>query len=143
MSVATQLAPTDYAPPSRRHRALYVPPPSRRRHEQLATVFTLHPPTPRSVAPPLRLTRRGVVVLSVVVALCAAGLVWLAWLSAPAAPSRAAGPSVVTVQSGDTLWSIATRVAPDRDPQAEIARLQRVNHLSGVDLVPGQVLRVR
>jgi LysM repeat protein len=45
------------------------------------------------------------------------------------------------VQSGDTLWSIASRVAPGRDPRDEVARLQRLNHLDGVDLAAGQVLR--
>lgn len=132
MSVATQLAPT-----------VYVPPPARRHDGQLATVYVLHPPSPREVAAPVRLTRRGIGALAALVAACAAGLVWLAWLSAPTVPERPAAPAVVTVQSGDTLWAIATRVAPGRDPQAEIAQLQRINHLSGVDLVPGQVLRVR
>ncbi len=50
-------------------------------------------------------------------------------------------PDTVTVQSGDTLWSIAGRIAPQRDASAEVADLQRLNHLSGVALVPGQVLR--
>jgi LysM repeat protein len=47
----------------------------------------------------------------------------------------------VTVQPGDTLWKIATRVAPQRDPRAEVAALQQVNHLDSAGLVPGQVLR--
>jgi LysM repeat protein len=48
----------------------------------------------------------------------------------------------VTVQPGDTLWSIATRVAPQRDPRAEVAALQKRNHLADVALVPGQVLQI-
>jgi hypothetical protein len=39
------------------------------------------------------------------------------------------------------LWSIATQVAPSRDPRAEVAELQRVNHLDGVELAAGQLLR--
>jgi LysM repeat protein len=90
----------------------------------------------------MRLTRRGVLVLALAVALAAVGLVWLAWLSAPAAGAHPpATPASVTVQSGDTLWSIATRVAPGRDPRDEVARLQRLNHLDGADLAAGQVLR--
>jgi LysM repeat protein len=45
------------------------------------------------------------------------------------------------VHDGDTLWSIASRVAPDRDPRDEVTRLQRLNHLDGVQLAAGQVLR--
>jgi Tfp pilus assembly protein FimV len=129
MSAATEFAPVVYIPPRAR------------RHEPSATVLTLHRPSERSVAAPLRLTRRGVVAVALTVAALAVGLVTTAWLSAPsrlAAPPR---PDVVTVQSGDTLWSIATRVAPSRDPRAEVAELQRVNHLDGVELAAGQLLR--
>jgi len=48
----------------------------------------------------------------------------------------------VTVQSGDTLWSIAQSVAPNRDPRAVVADLQSRNHLSDVALSPGQTLKV-
>jgi LysM repeat protein len=92
---------------------------------------------------PRRLTRRGVVVLgAVVVALCAA--LWVAASSASAGAHAGSAPRVhaVTVSDGDTLWSIAGRVAPDRDPRAEVAALQRSNHLSGVDLTPGQRLAI-
>jgi LysM repeat protein len=71
------------------------------------------------------------------------GLVGLAWLSAPTSAASAPVPSTVAVRDGDTLWSIASRVAPGRDPLAEIADLQRVNHLSGVDLTAGEILRTR
>jgi LysM repeat protein len=72
----------------------------------------------------------------------AAVLIWTAWLSAPSvATGRPQQPATVTVHNGDTLWSIATRIAPERDPRAEVATLQRRNHLNGVDVFPGQVLR--
>lgn len=112
--------------------------------ERLASVTTLHRPNERTVAAPLRLTRRGVVVLAAAVAVLAVALMGAAWLSAPSSAtgtSRATVPDTVTVQSGDSLWSIATRVAPQRDPRAEVADLQRVNRLSGSALVPGQLLR--
>ena len=47
------------------------------------------------------------------------------------------------VGAGDSLWSIAARIAPQRDPRAEVADLQRVNHLASTDLTPGQILRTR
>jgi LysM repeat protein len=109
----------------------------------MATVTTLHRPPQDAIAPPLRLTRRGVYVVGTAVAALAIMLVALARLSAlsagPSVPAH--GPHTVTVRAGDTLWSIAGRLAPQHDPQAEVAQLQRVNHLSGVALVPGQVLR--
>ncbi|PZS25285.1 MAG: hypothetical protein DLM58_22800 [Pseudonocardiales bacterium] len=107
----------------------------------MATVISLHRPSADSVAAPLRLTRRGVVALVLAVAALAAALVLTAWLSAPrASAGHAARSATVVVHDGDTLWSIATRVAPDRDPRAEVATLQRLNHLSGADLTAGQVL---
>jgi nucleoid-associated protein YgaU len=111
-----------------------------------ASVRVLHPPVDSGAAAPLRLTRRGVVVVSVVVALACAALLALAARSAVSSAPPAAGhvtPSVVTVRSGDTLWSIALRVAPQTDPRAEVSLLQRRNHLSTERLVPGQQLRVR
>ena len=120
---------------------------TRRPERPLATVTDLYRPSERSVAPPLRLTRRGTLVLSGLVAMLAAGLVGLAWASAP--PSASSGsavsvaPAIVTVQAGDSLWTIAARVAPQTDPRAEVAQLQRINHLGGVELLPGQLIRTR
>jgi LysM repeat protein len=83
-----------------------------------------------------------VAVLAMAVALLGIGLVWLAAGSVPNAAPAPATPQAVTVQSGDTLWSIASRVAPQRDPRAEVVALQRANHLLDTQLAPGQTLRV-
>ena len=121
--------------------------PRRERPGRPGAVAVLRPPSNPDAAPPLRLTRRGVVVLATLTGALAAALVWLAWLSAPMSQTSqrppAHGPSVVVVEPGDTLWSIAARVAPERDPRAEVADLQARNHLAGAALVPGQQLRVR
>ncbi|WP_375487576.1 LysM peptidoglycan-binding domain-containing protein [uncultured Jatrophihabitans sp.] len=109
-----------------------------------ASVSVLHAPS--GAALPLRLTRRGVLVLALLTSALAAVLVWAAAASAPDASASgavAAGPATVTVRAGDTLWAVANRVAPQRDPRAEVAQLRRLNHLADPDLVPGQVLRVR
>jgi hypothetical protein len=107
-----------------------------------AEVIELFRPSEDTVAPPLRLTRRGAAVLALLTALAALAVVGLAWISAPGtSAARAGGPATVTVHDGDTLWSIASRVAPDRDPRDEVTRLQRLNHLDGVQLAAGQVLR--
>lgn len=130
MSAATEFAPVVDIPARAR--------PS----EHLATIVALQRPSAESVAAPLRLTRRGVLVLALAVAALAVGLVVIAWRCAPSAVAgRSAQPETVTVHDGDTLWSIATRLAPDRDPRAEVADLQRHNKLVGVGLTAGQVLR--
>jgi len=132
MSAATEFAPVVFIPERAREYD----------RRPLADVVELYRPDPDSVAPPLRLTRRGVVASGIAVAVAAIGLVWLAWSSAPGTATHASRvPATVTVQSGDTLWSIAGRVAPSRDPRDEVVRLQRINHLDGVGLAAGQVLR--
>jgi len=50
---------------------------------------------------------------------------------------------VYVVEPGDTLWSIATRVAgPGADPRPVVDGLIAANHLAGPDVVPGTVLRL-
>jgi Tfp pilus assembly protein FimV len=135
MSVATELVPTVSIPARAR------PAEPLERPEQWANVTVLHPPAdPGSTT--VRLTRRGIVVLAVAVLALGVALIWLARLSAPHQAADMPAPPAVTVEPGDTLWSIASRVAPGRDPRAEVAALQRRNHLTGVQLLPGQVLRV-
>jgi len=164
MSVATEFPPEVYIPvqarprtatvlPFRPRRPDPVPEAGRRADGSLrqaaeltARTYPVRPAAPvgetiRTTAP-LRLTRRGYVVLGLVAAALTAGVLWLAHASAPA-PHAANAAAVVTVQDGDTLWSIASRVAPERDPRTVVADLERLNHLSGPDLRAGQVLHVR
>lgn len=79
----------------------------------------------------------GTALIAVLLSPLAAGAVRRG--EAPAPPAQ----QVVVVQAGDTLWSIAQRVAPEADPRATIAEIERVN--PSVDpggLVPGQSLSV-
>jgi len=46
----------------------------------------------------------------------------------------------VNVQSGDSLWSIAQRVAPDQNAQDWIAKVITLNGLTDASLIPGQRL---
>jgi len=49
----------------------------------------------------------------------------------------------VTVQPGDTLWSIASaHTADSSDVQESIDRITAVNHLHSATLQPGQHLRI-
>ncbi len=95
----------------------------------------------------LRLTRRGAVVLALGVVLLGALMLLAAHLSLGASDSGSgqagiAPGGVVTVQAGDTLWSIAGEVAPGRDPRQVVERLREVNHLTSASLTPGQTLKV-
>jgi LysM repeat protein len=93
---------------------------------------------------PVRLTRRGVLAVALGLALAGGLLLLMAHLSAGSpAPRQAVAPgAVVTVQPGDTLWSIAGQVAPARDPRRVVEQLRRSNHLHTVSLTPGQTLKV-
>ena len=70
--------------------------------------------------------------------LVAAALLTVSLLSGPA-PRRMVD---VTVGPGDTLWSIATARARDRDPRAVISEIEQLNGLDGDVLHVGVVLRV-
>jgi LysM repeat protein len=93
---------------------------------------------------PVRLTRRGVIAVALGVACLGALLLLTAYLSAsqPATGPAMAPGTVVTVQPGDTLWSIAGQVAPGRDPRRVVEQLRQSNHLDPVSLTPGQTLKV-
>ena len=100
-----------------------------------------HPAAVRARRARLRLTRRARR-LAVVLAL-AAGVAlgsWLAPLLAGGNELRLAGDSSVIVQSGDTVWSIATTLDGEGDVRSLVDEIQRLNDLDGGALVPGQVL---
>ncbi len=56
--------------------------------------------------------------------------------------SRGHEPVDVTVRPGDTLWSIASTAAPDRDPRTVIEDIRGLNDLPGDTVRVGEVLRV-
>ena len=91
--------------------------------------------------PPLRLTRRGRVVLLgfFILMSCLASAVLLTTASRAEDAPPGPPPSTV-VQPHDTLWSIATRTVPGRDPYAAIAEIQQINNLDGFVVHPGQTL---
>lgn len=114
---------------------------SARTPAQLAPVVA----APERLQPrPARLTRRGVVVIALGVAVVGGLLLLVAHLSAGSSAAPAVSPpgAVVTVQPGDTLWSIASQVAPGRDPRGVVERIREANNLTSVSLIPGQTLKV-
>ncbi len=104
----------------------------------------------RASQPPLKLTRRGrVVFFGVPVILLAAVLLGMAgFLNSPAKAADIASelhqsPTVsVTVQAGDTLWSIAAEAVPHRDVRDVVADIAALNNLDGGRVLPGQQLFV-
>jgi LysM repeat protein len=89
--------------------------------------------------PGVRLTRRGrAVAIALALLLAAVAVLLVAQASQAAAP---AGPAAtVVVRPGDTLWSIAARYAPGRDPFGAIDEIRRLNGISDYTVHPGQRL---
>jgi LysM repeat protein len=92
----------------------------------------------------VRLTRRGrlVIVLATMAALFVVFSLGQVSLKAatdtePPLPTRQ-----VTVHAGDTLWTIAGKVAPDADRREVMDQLRRLNDLDGTGLIAGQPLVV-
>ena len=149
MSTATEYAPSVRIPDRARPRqtaAVVLPFPCDRVPR---AVVAEAPPlrvavAPRGEARPIRLTRRGWAVAVLAVGIALAGALWLAHSSAIAssAPHRSP-PSTVVVRPNDTLWSIATRIAPDRDPRVVVSELEQRNDLTGPTVQVGQVLHAR
>ncbi|CAA9275275.1 MAG: hypothetical protein AVDCRST_MAG83-3516 [uncultured Arthrobacter sp.] len=98
--------------------------------------------------PPLRLTRRGrVLLVGVPLVLLVAALVFLA--ASTTAPARAgsdAGQPTetldVNVAPGETLWSLAGEFAPERDPRDVVSEIVELNGLGSSTVQAGQVVAI-
>ncbi|WP_238016123.1 LysM peptidoglycan-binding domain-containing protein [Dactylosporangium sp. AC04546] len=88
---------------------------------------------------PIRLTRRGRIVVFGFLLAVFGGLAALV-----AAPGQAADPPgpapTVVVQPGDTLWDIAGRVKGNRGRDATVEDIRRLNGLDGYGIDAGQRL---
>jgi LysM domain len=100
---------------------------------------------------PLRLTRRGRVVVA---ALAIVGVTVVVLLVSLLASGRAQasnhgqpgavyqGMHQIVVQPGQTLWSIASAAEPTADPRSVVQQMMSVNALSATDIQAGQLLWV-
>ena len=107
------------------------------------------------LAPPrstVRLTRRGRVVVAILLAAVSLVLAALAWM-AVAARAQAADSgsppgavyqnlSSVVVHPGQTLWSIAAQAEPSADPRVVMQQIIDLNALQSSSIEPGQRLWV-
>jgi hypothetical protein len=91
---------------------------------------------------PARLTRRGRLVLLVVSVGLLLAAISLGRTGSQAATATETGPALqqATVQPGETLWSVAQRIAPRNDPRETVAQIRRINHLHSAALQAGQQL---
>jgi len=115
--------------------------------------FSGHPRDPGAArgdtpAPPLRLTRRGRVVVAAAAALL---VTMLSLLAAGVAQATSHAPSPhaarqhlvqVVVRPGQSLWSVAESTDPDQDTRAVIRQIIDLNALSSDVVFAGQQLWV-
>jgi hypothetical protein len=99
----------------------------------------------------MRLTRRGRIVVTMLMAGIATSLIAVIGLTAGGGAQAAnhgrngagyQGMHQIVVQPGDTLWSIASRAEPSRDPRLVITEIENANSLTTGELRAGQVLWV-
>jgi hypothetical protein len=105
-----------------------------------------------TVAPgPLRLTRRGRLVMTVLAVLCVTVAVLMSILLASGGAQAAnhgqsggayQGMHQIVVGPGQTLWSIASAAEPTADPRAVVQQIMSVNALTGTSIQAGQLLWV-
>jgi hypothetical protein len=97
-------------------------------------------------APRLHITRRGYVLLTVLVALplvFAAGGLAVNGGGAAASDSAASVTFAhVTVQAGESLWQVARQVAPSADPRDVVSDIVHLNQLSSAVVQPGQSVAI-
>ena len=94
----------------------------------------------------VRLTRRGRLARTLLVLSLAVVLASVFGISAGAGTSDSVGAPTsfieVTVAPGDTLWSLATRMADGADVRAMVDEIASVNALASADLQAGQKVRI-
>ena len=97
---------------------------------------------PRQSVHRARLTRRGRVVLVLLSALLLLAAVSVGRTGSQAATAVDNGPALqqTTVMPGESLWTVAQRIAPKNDPREVVAQIRRINHLHSAALVAGQQL---
>ncbi|MFC5501386.1 LysM peptidoglycan-binding domain-containing protein [Lysinimonas soli] len=96
--------------------------------------------------PRLRITRRGRVVVAIMIALLlavtAAAFGVGAFGAAAGTQSGSATFQYVSVEPGESLWQLAVSIAPHADPRDVVAEIVDLNNLSTAEVQPGQRLAI-
>ncbi|MGZ4428606.1 MAG: LysM peptidoglycan-binding domain-containing protein [Nocardioidaceae bacterium] len=105
--------------------------------------FTVRRPA-RAASTPVRLTRRGRVVVTVLFLglLMATLVVFGARSAATGEPGTPVRTHTVQVGEGDTLWEIASRVAAPGQTREMVLKIEELNALSSAALREGQRIAV-
>lgn len=95
---------------------------------------------------PVRLTRRGRLLVTLLVGLALAAMAVVLTGSPTATPGMEGGGlsatayERVTVQPGQTLWALALEVDPTADPRVVVQEIMELNALNSAGVRAGQVL---
>ena len=94
----------------------------------------------------LRITARGQAVLVALVAAIAGAIAMSFLLGVTGAQASSASSTndftYLSVASGQSLWQLATEIAPQADPRDVIAEIVQLNALPGSDVTAGQRLAI-
>jgi hypothetical protein len=104
-----------------------------------------------STPPPLRLTRRGRVVVAVLAVTVIAAIALVIGLAAAGGAQAAnhgqpragyQGMHEIVVRPGQTLWSIASAAEPGADPRDVVQQIMTANAMTATTITAGQLLWV-
>jgi LysM domain len=118
-----------------------------------SAVIAPRPPRGRAQvsSPPLRLTRRGRVVVSVLFVAVIAAIALVVGLAAAGGAQATShgqpgggyqGMHEIVVRPGQTLWSIASAAEPGADPRNVVQQIMTANAMAGTTISAGQLLWV-
>ena len=107
-------------------------------------------PVPGTAPAPLRLTRRGRLVVAAILLLLATIAITVASMTISGAQAANhgrpgggyAGMHQIVVQPGQTLWSIAAQAEPSADPRQVVAQIMTANSMASSAVQAGELLWV-
>lgn len=118
-------------------RAIPTPSTARARRVGYGRLAVPRPPRPARQVARWRRSLRNLAIGAAVL-----GLLFLIFTAQVLGATAPRPPQVVVVQRGQTVWSIAEARFPNQDPRQTVDEIDRVNHLHGGQVYPGERLRL-